>query len=107
MAIWDGLVTAHEQEIYRKAQYGRPRRFGDRAALLVVDMEYNFTGEGPEPVLTAIEKFKDSCGNHAWAAIPHIRRLVDLAREAGILVCYTHGIPPASSGGDASGRVQR
>lgn len=104
MAIWNGLVTAHEQDIYRKAGYGRPRGFGDRPALLVVDMEYNFTGERPEPVLEAIDKFKDSCGLHAWAAIPHIRRLLDLAREAGILVCFTHGVPPAASGGELSDR---
>ena len=65
MAIWDGLVTAHEQEVYRKAGYGRPRGFGTPAALLVVDMEYGFTGEAPEPVLDAIDKLKDQCGRYA------------------------------------------
>ena len=98
MAIWDGLVTTHEQEVYRKAGYGRPRSFGARAALLVVDMEYGFTGEAPEPVLDAIDRFKDSCGVHAWAAIPYIQRLLELAREAAIPVVFTHGVPAAPAG---------
>jgi nicotinamidase-related amidase len=62
-------------------------------------MEYNFTGERPEPVLDAIDKFKDSCGVYAWAAIPHIRRLLDLARQAHLPVFFSHGIPKGASGG--------
>ena len=93
MAIWDDLITAHEREVYRKAGYGRVRGFGTRAALVVVDMEYNFTGETPEPILQAIDRFKDSCGLYAWAAIPHIRRLLDLARQAHLPVFFSHGIP--------------
>ncbi len=96
MAIWDGLVTPEEQAVYRKAGYGRPRGFGANAALLVVDVEYNFTGEFPEPVLDAVEKFKDSCGTYAWAAIPDIRRLLDAARRVGVPVFFTHGIPKGS-----------
>ncbi len=96
MALWDGLVTSQEQEVYRRAGYGRRRGFGSRAALLVVDVEYNFTGETPEPVLDAVAKFKDSCGIYAWTAVPHIRRLLDLARRARLPVFYTHGLLPKS-----------
>ncbi len=99
MALWDGLITPEEQEVYRRAGYGRPRGFGTRAALLVVDVEYNFTGEAPEPVLDAIAKFKDSCGTCAWAAIPHIRRLLHLAREARLPAFFTHGLPGAPGDG--------
>lgn len=102
MAIWDGLITPHEREVYRKAGYGRPRGFGTRPALVVVDMEYNFTGEKPEPVLDAIEAFKDSCGLYAWAAIPHIRRLLDLARPARLPVFFSHGIPEGGAGDGAA-----
>jgi maleamate amidohydrolase len=94
MSIWEGLVTRDEQEVYRRAGYGRPRGFGRRPALLVVDIEYNFTGERPEPILDAIARFKDSCGPYAWAAIPHIQRLLELARRRGVPVFYTHGLPP-------------
>lgn len=98
MAVWDGLITPEEQEVYRKAGYGKRRGFGTRPALLVVDVEYNFTGEAPEPVLEAIDKFKDSCGTYAWAAIPHIRRLLDRARRARVPVFFTHGLPKGPAG---------
>jgi len=47
---------------------------------------------------TAIDKFKDSCGPYAWAAIPYIQRLLGLAREAGSPVFFTHGVPVAPAG---------
>jgi nicotinamidase-related amidase len=99
VAIWDGLIAPEELEVYRKAGYGRPRGFGDRPALLVVDVEYNFTGDFPEPVLDAIDKFKDSCGTYAWAALPWIRRLLEAARRARAPVFFTHGLPKGSAGG--------
>lgn len=95
--MWDGLITPEEREVYRKAGYGRPRGFGAKAALLVVDVEYNFTGEVPEPVLDAVEKYKDSCGTYAWAAIPYLRRLLDAARRVRAPVFFTHGIPKGSA----------
>jgi nicotinamidase-related amidase len=104
-AAWAGLVRADERLVYARAGYGRPRPVGARPALVVVDMEYNFTGERPEPVLRAIERFKDSCGLHAWRAIPHIRRLLSLARRARWPIAFTHGRPPANSG--RAGRPDR
>jgi nicotinamidase-related amidase len=65
-----------------------------------VDVEYNFTGESPQPVLTAIETFADSCGEYAWASVPVIRRLLDRCRAAGLPVCFTHGRPPAPGAPD-------
>lgn len=101
MALWDGLITGEEQQVYREAGYGRRRDFGTRAALVVVDMEYNFTGEAPEPVLQAIGKFKDSCGAYAWAAMPHIRRLLERSREARLPIFFTHGLPKGGVAADA------
>ncbi len=100
MTVWDGLVTPAEREVYRKAGYGRPRPPGRRPALVVVDVEYNFTGESPQPVLTAIETFADSCGEYAWASVPFIRRLLDRCRAAGLPVCFTHGRPPTPGAPD-------
>lgn len=99
MTLWDGLITAEEQRVYEKAGYGKLPGLGTRAALLIVDVEYNFTGEAPEPVLSAIEKFKDSCGLYAWTAVPYIRRLLELARQRGAPVFFTHGVPPQGTSG--------
>jgi maleamate amidohydrolase len=98
MAAWDGLIPADELEVYRRAGYGKSRGFGRWPALLVVDMEYNFTGHVPEPILESIARYPNSSGFAAWEAIPHIRRLIDLARERGVPIAYTHGIDRPQNG---------
>ena len=56
MPVWDDLIPDDEREVYRRAGYGKPRGYGRRPALLVVDMEYNFTGDRPEPILDSIKR---------------------------------------------------
>jgi len=96
MNAWDGLVGTDELEVYRRAGYGRLRREGRRPAVLVVDMEYNFTGDRPEPILASIAKFRNSCGAEAWRSIPRIARLLRVARARRVPIVYTHGFPRTS-----------
>jgi len=91
MRAWDGLIGADELEVYRRAGYGRLAREGRRPAVLVVDMEYNFTGDRPEPILASIAKFRNSCGEAAWRSIPKIARLLRAARARRVPVVYTRG----------------
>jgi maleamate amidohydrolase len=98
MASWDSLVPPDEREVYRRAGYGKSLGAGTKPALLVVDMEYNFTGHRPEPILDSIARYPNSSGYAAWEAIPHIRRLLDLARERGVPVAFTHGVDRPDSG---------
>ena len=90
---WGGLVAPEEIEVYRRAGYLKPVGFGARPALLVVDVEYNFTGDRPEPILDSIAKFRNSCGDYAWRSIPQIRRLLEAARARTVPIVYTHGLP--------------
>jgi nicotinamidase-related amidase len=96
MRAWDGLIGPDELEVYRRAGYGRLPREGRRPALLVVDMEYNFTGDRSEPILASIAKFRNSCGEAAWRSIPKIARLLRAARARGVPVVYTRGFPQTS-----------
>ena len=96
MNAWDGLLGTDELDVYRRAGYGRPSREGRRPAVLVVDMEYNFTGDKPEPILASIAKFRNSCGEAAWRSIPKIARLLRVARSRRLPIVYTHGFPQAS-----------
>ncbi|MFN8525888.1 MAG: isochorismatase family protein [Chloroflexota bacterium] len=100
MASWDGLIPPDDREVYRRAGYGKPRGLGQRPALLVVDMEYNFTGDRPEPILESIAKYPNSSGYAAWEAVPHIARLIGLARGRGVPVAFTHGIDRPGNGPD-------
>ena len=90
--LWDGLVRAVEQEVYLRAGYGKPFGFGTHPALLVVDVEYNFTGERPAPILDAVREYSDSCGEFAWAALPNIQCLLTAFRDRRLPVFFTHGI---------------
>lgn len=96
MNAWDGLVGVDELEVYRRAGYGHILSEGRRPAVLVVDMEYNFAGDKPEPILSSIRKFRNSCGEIAWRSIPKIARLLRIARTRGVPVVYTHGFPQAA-----------
>lgn len=93
MRYWEQFVKPEELEIYRRAGYGKTVGFGKKPALLVVDVEYDFAGDGPEPILESIAKYANSCGTAAWQAMPHIQRLIHLMRGKKLPVIYTHSFP--------------
>lgn len=86
---WDDLLRAADREVYEAAGYGRESSPGERPALLVVDVNYNFCGDRREPILESIKRFHNSCGEQAWDAIPHIVTLLDAARSAAVPVFFT------------------
>ena len=64
---------------------------GKIPALLIIDVNYAFCGERSEPILDSIEKWRTSCGEEAWKALPHIRKLIDKCHNKGIPIIYTTG----------------
>ncbi len=86
---WDKLLGPQDRSVYEAAGYGREGSRGERPALLVVDVNYNFAGDHPEPILDSIRRFHNSCGEYAWEAIPHIVRLLEAARSTGVPVFFT------------------
>jgi len=89
--IWDKFLTERDRAVFAAAGYGQDAGFGARPALLVVDVNYHFAGDRPEPLLESIKRWPNSCGEEAWQAIPVIQRLLDVAREKGVPVIYTTG----------------
>ncbi len=88
---WTDLVPPSEIEVYRRAGYQQAFGLGTRPALLVVDVEYNFTGLAGQEHLPSIAMYRNSCGPMAWASIPQIARLLARARRMGLPVAFTHG----------------
>jgi maleamate amidohydrolase len=89
---WEGLLSPDELEVYEQAGYWRrSREPGAAPALLLVDLEHNFTGDRPEPILQSIRRYRNSCGEHAWQSLPQIRRLLEAARAAELPILYTRG----------------
>ena len=91
--IWDDVIGERDRAVYEKAGYGQKGGFGQRPALLVVDVTYDFCGDRPEPILDSIDKFRNSCGETAWQALPHLRELIAAARAKNVPVIYTHMAP--------------
>jgi nicotinamidase-related amidase len=89
--VWDAFLTARDKEVFAAAGYGQRAGFGQRPAILVIDVNYNFTGDHPEPILDSIQRWPNSCGEDAWEAMGYIKRLLDAARDQGLPVIYTTG----------------
>lgn len=102
---WDRFLTARDRAVIEAAGYGARAGLGERPALLVVDMTYNFCGDRPEPVLDSINRWRASCGEAAWQAIPRIAALVSAAREAGSPVIYS--LRDDGSGGRSNDKNSR
>jgi len=89
--IWDDFLTERDKKVFEKSGFGSEAGFGERPALLVIDVSYNFCGDKREPILESIKRFHNSCGEYAWDALPHIRNLIDKCHEKTIPVIYTTG----------------
>lgn len=89
--IWDDFLTERDKAVFEASGYGAQGGFGERPALLVIDVNYNFTGDRPEPILDSIQRWPNSCGEEGWATIPTMQGLLGAARNNGIPVIYTTG----------------
>ena len=87
--IWDNFLTERDKEVYAAAGYGKRGGFGTRPALIVIDVQYNFVGDEPKPILEAIKDYRTACGLEGWQAVPYIRSLVESCREKGFPIFYT------------------
>lgn len=77
--IWDRFLTPLTRKCSR------------RPALLIVDVNYQFCGDRREPILQAIERWRNACGEAAWDAVDVIARLAPAFRARGLPVIYTTG----------------
>lgn len=87
--IWDRFLTARDREVFAASGYAAPMGFGQRPALMIVDVSYNFCGDKPEPLLQSIARWRNSCGEEAWTAIAVIRRLIDACHAGQLPVFYS------------------
>lgn len=93
-------------ELYRQQGFGLRMGFGQRAAVLIVDMQNDFTDASAQT----------NASRSSQQAIPHILRLREVSRELGVPVFYSRGIVHPSrideglwqekSAGHRDGKVQ-
>jgi len=87
--IWNQYLTERDKQVFAAAGYGARQGFGKRPAILVIDVNYAFCGDKPEPILESIKRWRNSCGEEAWEAIKAIKRLLAAGRARGLPVIYT------------------
>ncbi len=87
--VWNKFLTERDKLVFGAAGYGQRAGFGERPAVIVIDVNYNFTGDKPEPILDSIKRWPNSCGEEAWESMRHIKKLLDAARKKGLPVIYT------------------
>jgi hypothetical protein len=49
--IWDKFLTERDRAVFAAGGFGARAGFGKRPALLVIDVNWAFCGERPEPLL--------------------------------------------------------
>jgi nicotinamidase-related amidase len=87
--IWDDLLNDHDRAVYANAGYGGHGGGGERPALIVIDVTYDFVGDRPEPVLDSIQKFPNSCGERGWRSMEAIRDVLAVCRDQHVPIFYT------------------
>lgn len=85
--VWDRFLTDSDKAHLAVA---RDRRvgFGQKPALLLIDLYRAVFGDKPEPLLEAVKTWPSSCGMAGWNALPHIQRLLEASRAAQIPVIH-------------------
>jgi maleamate amidohydrolase len=89
--IWDKFLTERDKLVFARAGFGARQGFGKRPAVLVIDVNYNFCGDRPEPILESIKRWHTSCGEEAWEGVQAIRRLLAAARTRELPIIYSTG----------------
>ena len=105
MAVWDDVLTGRDREVYE--QFRGTKELGRRPALLVVDVNYAFTGLRPEPILDSMKTFSTSCGEVAWQVVPRLQALIRAARESRIPVVYSTGMDRDVRGAGWANRARK
>jgi nicotinamidase-related amidase len=95
--IWLQFLTARDRQVFGAAGYGQRAGWGKRPALLIIDVNYDFCGDKREPIMESIQRWRNSCGEDAWDALPVLSRVIAAAREREIPVIYTTGVRRADN----------
>jgi nicotinamidase-related amidase len=94
---WRTVATERDRAIYEEAGYGRRVVPGNRPMLLVIDVTYGFVGRERLPILEAIGRYPNACGEAGWDAVGAIARLLPVARALGRPVVYSAGFSALGS----------
>jgi nicotinamidase-related amidase len=97
--VWDDVLSDRDRTVFEAAGWGRRAGYGQRPAIMVIDVNYNFCGDRREPILESIKRWHFSCGERAWDGIDAVQKILRVARRKRLPVIYTTN-PRRSDGFD-------
>ena len=86
--IWDPFLTDTDRA-WTAARAKRPVGFGNKCALLVIDLYRGGFGDSDQPLIEQMKEWPWTCGPHGWRALPPILRLLAAARASGLPVIHS------------------
>lgn len=101
--VWDKFITEQDRKVWEASGYGARGGYGTRPAVIVVDVNYAFTGDNTMPILESVKTWRNSCGAAGWAAIPPTQKLLAAARAQHIPVFFSTGTDSRPDGFDRGG----
>jgi nicotinamidase-related amidase len=90
MKEWMRLIPEADLATYRRGGFLRDVAFGERAALIVVDVTIGFCGSPGLTLDQAIAEFPTACGPVSWETMPRVARLLNLFRERKLPIVFTN-----------------
>lgn len=87
--VWDRFLTDRDKQVFANSGYGRRGGYGQRPALLIIDVNKNFVGDGPAEITEQLGKWRNACGVEGYAAVGVIKDVLGAARGRNIPVLYT------------------
>lgn len=93
---WTDFLTERDKALLDTTSWAKqaPFGFGERPAVVVVDLYYAAVGLPRTDILESVRDWPSSCGLDGWAAIDRTAGLLATARAAGAQVIYLHATPP-------------
>lgn len=89
MAMWDTFLTERDHAVYATAGYGSSLGFGARPAVVIIDVNYDFVGHEPAPILESAKIWRNSCGEEGWAGVRSTVELLAAARDRNLPIFYS------------------
>ena len=89
----DPYISDLDRRVIEITGYGKPRGFGTKPALLVVDAQKKFI-RIDAPILESMESYPLSIGAAAWKAVHGITRLLRKARGKSLPIFYSTSSVP-------------
>ncbi len=92
MPVWDKFLTDQDKKHLKVWGKNDLFGFGDKPAILAIDLYYSVVGLVREPILESIKTWPGSCGLAGWEAVDKTVELLASARENNIPIIYCHGL---------------